>query len=110
MSDPKAGRLSLARVSREVDCGSGVGEQRRQDCVQPPSAISVGRTVFSQTLRIDWLECASSEYPQVALYLFSNMNVFYLEHNYPELHVAVQITLQLDLRWGPAFTAGPIYP
>ena len=55
MSDPKAGRLSLARVSREVDCGSGVGEQRRQDCVQPPSAISVGRTVFSQTLRIDWL-------------------------------------------------------
>lgn len=55
MSMPKAGRLSLARVSREVDCGSGVGEQRRQDCVQPPSAISVGWTVFSQTLRIDWL-------------------------------------------------------
>ena len=72
MRDPKAGRLSLARVSREVDCGNGVGEQRRQGLrAQPPSAISVGRTVFSQTLRIDWLECASSEYPQVALYLFS---------------------------------------
>jgi len=55
-------------------------------------------------------ECASSEYPQVALYVFSTMNVFYSEHNCSELRVVAQITLLLCFRWGPAFTAGLRYP